>query len=340
MSDVTALVLSLGEEYTERAIASARRQSVPPAEVIVVRGISPFHRAFNTAAALVRTEFFLQVDADMILDPTCMADLRRCVSKEVGMVVGSLRDPLLGRVVGVKLFRRQCFDRVKLHDSISSETETVGDFLSESWTTIYAPKYLGRWGTFGEHRPDYNPQYTFCKFMRDAAKARYRRAGYGLRNVFRRLQASGHEAATIAAIAAAHGIFLQAKQDLHGPPQPSEELEFLERFLMTAAARGDSYAEAEEPPRGNLRKHFTRYYQRGIELRRSYAPCTFIAQMRRLHRGHGITSWVALVALCHGLFVDKYNETEAKEAFAMLSDLLPAWPHRWRVFGSGLPLFR
>src|SRR5262245_15536075 len=121
ISDVTALVLSLGEDYTERAIASVRRQSLPPAEIIVVRGISPFHRAFNSAVPRVRTEFFIQVDADMILDSTCIADLRRCISDKVGIVLGHLRDPLLGRVVGIKLFRKQCFDRVKLRDSLSSE---------------------------------------------------------------------------------------------------------------------------------------------------------------------------------------------------------------------------
>lgn len=330
MSDVTALVLSLGEDYTERAIASVRRQSLPPVEMIVVRGVSPFNRAFNTALSRVRTEFFIQVDADMILDSTCIADLRRCISDRVGIVLGHLRDPLLGRVVGIKLFRKQCFDRVKLQDSLSSETDSAGDILKEGWERTYPPKYLGEWRTFGEHRPDYNPHYTFCKFMRDGAKARYRKNGRGLRSIFRQLQTSGHKAAAIAAIAAAHGVFIEEKQDLHGPPAQSAESEFLERFLSTVEEGEEAPAAAKNPRRRNLGKGFKRSYELGIQLRRRYAPSTFMTHMQRLQQGHGIASWVALVGLCHGLFVDEYDDSEAKKAFGMLRDLLPA-PYLWSV---------
>src|SRR5688500_11923456 len=104
MSDVTALVLSIGEDTTERAIASVQRQTLAVAETIIVRGISPFHRAFNHGARRIRTPFFMQVDADMILDETCVADLRRAMVDGVGMVVGHLCDPMLGRIVGIKLF--------------------------------------------------------------------------------------------------------------------------------------------------------------------------------------------------------------------------------------------
>lgn len=323
MSDVTALVLTLGEDYTERAIASVRRQSLPAAEIIVVRGISPFHRAFNSAVSRVRTEFFIQVDADMILDDTCVEKLRDFVSDGVGSVVGHLRDPLLGRIVGVKLFRTQCFHHVNLRDSLSSETDFVGDSLKKGWTTIYARKYLGVWGTFGEHCPDYNPHYTFCKFVRDGAKARYRKAGRGLRRVFRRLQMSGHTAATIAAIAAAHGIFINGQHDLHGPLTQSEEFELLERFLMTPEKGEDPPALPENLLRRNLGNGFKRSYQLGIQLRRHYALSTFMTRMRQLQQRHSIASWVALVGLCHGLFVDEYDDAEAEEAFALLRDLLP-----------------
>ena len=62
MSDVTALVLSIGEDYTNRAMASVQRQTLRAAETIVVRGISPFYRALNDGAVRVRTPFFIQVD--------------------------------------------------------------------------------------------------------------------------------------------------------------------------------------------------------------------------------------------------------------------------------------
>ncbi|MGH7960325.1 MAG: glycosyltransferase family 2 protein [Candidatus Binatia bacterium] len=237
MSDVTALVLSMGEDYTERAIASVRRQTLPAVEAIVVQGISPFHRAFNSGAARVRTPFFVQVDADMILDETCIADLRSCVSDGVGMVVGHLRDPLLGRLQGIKLFRTQCCNQAKLRDSASCETDFIEDIQRQGWTTTYALKDREEpsfgWHVFGEHRPDYTLSYTFCKYVREGVKARYRKAGGGLRSVFRRLSASDHPAARIAAIAAAHGIFVEAEWDIHAPDAYSEEFARLEQFLMT-----------------------------------------------------------------------------------------------------------
>jgi len=319
--------LSIGEDYTERAIASVQRQTLPAAEIIVVRGISPFYRALNSGAARVRTAFFIQVDADMILDDTCVEDFRSCVSDGVGIVVGHLRDPLLGRIVGIKLFRTQCFDRVQLYDSTSPETNFVRDILREGWTTVYALKYKedspAGLHVFGEHRPDYNPFYTFCKYVREGAKAWYRKAGGGLRGVFRQLQTSGHDAAMIATIAAAHGIFVREDRDLYGPFEQSEGFEFLERFLRSPQKGEDPPVVQGDLVQRDFRKGFKRSYELGIHLRQHYAPSAFMTCMRQLHQEGGIASWVALVGLCHGLFVDEYREAEAEEAFALLRDLLP-----------------
>ncbi|MGH7963152.1 MAG: hypothetical protein ACRERD_15195 [Candidatus Binatia bacterium] len=327
MSDVTALVLSLGEDYTDRAIASVRRQAFPAVETIVVRGISPFHHAFQSGVACVRTAFFIQVDADMILDSTCIKDLRDCVSDGVGIIVGHLRDPLLNRAVGIKLFRTQSCGRVRHRDSVSSETDFVGDIEREGWTTVYALQYSeaspARWHTFGEHCPDYNPHYTFCKFVRDGAKARYRKAGGGIRGLFRQLQTSAHSAATVAAIAAAHGIFVKERRDLHGPYTHSEESEFLERFLMAPKGAEAAPAIHGDLVQGDLRKGFKRSFELGIRLRRYSASTTFLTCLRQLHQQGDVASWVTLVGLCHGLFVDEYNDAEAEEAFALLRELLP-----------------
>lgn len=327
MGDVTALVLSVGEEYTDRAVASVRRQTLPVAETIIVRGISPFHRALNTGAARVRTPFFIQVDADMILDDTCIEDLRDSMVDGVGIVYGRLRDPLLGRIVGIKLFRTRCFEQVQLRDSLSPETDFAEDMQRAGWTRIDALKYIGGppagWHVFGEHRPDYNPHYTFCKYMVEGAKARYRKAGGGLRNIFRQLHTSGHSAATIAAIAAAHGIFVKEERDLQGPYTRNEEVAFLEQFLKAQEADEDVSTVLGDLVHRDWREGFTRSYELGIRLRRHQTPSVFKTCMKQLGQEGSIASWVALVGMCHGLFVDKYYATEAEGAFVLLRDLLP-----------------
>lgn len=326
MNDVTALVLSIGEEYTDRAIASVQRQTLPAAETIVVRGISPFHRALNEGAARVRTPFFIQVDADMILDDTCIEDLRGSMVDGVGIVYGRLRDLLLGRIVGIKLFRTRCFKQVQLRDSLSPETDFAEDMQRAGWTRIDALKYIGGppagWHVFGEHRPDYNPHYTFCKYRVEGAKARYRKAGGGLRNIFRQLHTSGHSAATIAAIAAAHGIFVKEERDLQGPYTRSEEFAFLERFFKAQEADGDVSTILGDFVQRDWREGFKHSYALGIRLRRHQAPSAFRTYLRQLGQDGSVASWVALVGLCHGLFIDEYREAEAEEAFALLRDLL------------------
>ena len=55
--DVTAVVLSVGEPYTERALASVQRQVPAAADVVIVRGTVPFHRALNAGAGRVEVQW-------------------------------------------------------------------------------------------------------------------------------------------------------------------------------------------------------------------------------------------------------------------------------------------
>jgi len=339
MKDVTALVLSLGEDYTSRAIASVRRQTLPVAETIVVRGISPFHRALNSGAARVKTEFFIQVDADMILDDTCIAELRDCVSDRVGMLLGRLRDPLLGPIEAIKLFRTECFENVQLRDCVSSETEFNDDIVRQGWIIIYALKYSGDtasgWHTFGEHRPDYTARYTFYKFTREGAKARYRKDG--LWNVFHRLKNRRHKVALMAVIAVAHGFFANVSGDMHGELEDSEEFRFVERFLTSSHNDDFSLIEQKDLLHLDLRNAFKRSLGLGTLLRRHHAAATFKKLLRQLHEQSSIVSWVALVGLCHGLFLDEYREADAEEAFSLLTAVLPQIAHKfWHEMPSEL----
>lgn len=327
MSDVSALVLSLGEDYTERALASVRDQTRPVAETVVVRGVSPFHRAFNSGLARVRTAFFVQVDADMILDATCVADLRLCVADHVGIVVGHLRDPLLGRLVGIKLFRTQCFERLQFRDTISFDTDFVGDMERQGWTTVYALKYAGEspagLHVFGDHRPDYTPHYTFCKYVIEGARYRYRKAGGGIRHLFWLLQSSRHPLATTATVAAAHGIFLKDERDLLQPYPRDGEAEFLQEFLAGSGMASGADAHPEDLAQGDVRTGFKRAYALGTRLRQAHAGAAFQAWLDRLRSQHGVAPWVASVGLCHGLFTEQYTDAAADEDFATLVALLP-----------------
>ncbi len=328
MRDITAVVLSIGEPYTARAIAAVERQTLPVAETVVVRDVSPFHRALNAGAARVRTPFFVQVDADMILDATCIEELRAHVHGGIGLVSGLLRDPLVGRAHGVRLYRTECFERVQIRDSISPDMDFGTDIARHGWVRLHALRYQGRspeeWHTFGGHRPDYTPHYAFCKFLLEGVRCRYRRGEGRITRTFGQLRASDHHVATIALIATAHGLFLNERRDLLVPYVRTADFDWLEAFL--AAANGSEMAVAVDPDTTDhdLRTRFRRAYQQGIACRQRGEASAFLGRLRALETRGGLDSWVAAVGLCHGLFQEHYRQADADEDFASLAEILAA----------------
>lgn len=227
VADVTAVILSTGEATTTAALECVRRQSLAAADIVMVRDIYPFHRALNEGASLVTTPYFVQVDADMLLDPDCFAALRRAMKDDVGMAVGQLRDALVGRVIGVKLFRRACFDLAVFPDSISPDTDFGETISLHGWRTVYVGRQQpnGARGsrTFGEHRPAYHqPDYVFRKSIMEGQRYRHRFALGGLRWHDRQLAKSSHPNAPLARIAMAAGVFETTSGDALGRPDRTD----------------------------------------------------------------------------------------------------------------------
>jgi hypothetical protein len=327
---VTAVVLTLGEVGTEDALASLRRQTLPPHEVVLVRGVSPFHQAVNSGARQVATPFFVQVDADMILDPDCLAELRRLVEEDSGIVVGQLRDALIGRVVGIKLFRTAPFREVLMADTISPDTDLGRALARGGWKTVYAgrpPQHDPEaWRTYGEHRPDYGPDYTYRKYLMEGRRYRYRRNPDGIRWHFGRLEASRHASAVIAQVALANGIFLESEQDLLGRLETDAAFAGLVGFL---AAPGDAGPEATAslPLAGSLQESFRGYYERGRSLFRAGAFASFDKLLGSLSGCHkSEAALVAKVGLCRGLLEPDREPRMLAADFRVLEEFLAATP--------------
>jgi hypothetical protein len=307
VSDVSAVILSIGEPYTARARASVASQTLPVAEVILVENVSPFFRALNEAARRVRTAFFVQVDADMILDSTCVEALRAEVLEDTGIAVGELRDPLLGQVVGVKLFRTECFKEAGFRDSITPDTDFAADIGRMGWKTLYVGIHgedtEARPLTFGEHRPDYTPAYTYRKHLLEGCRLRYRGAQWGLRWRFGRLGDSPHPLAGLAQIALAHGIFLPAEHDQLTPwtdePDAARLMALLGSDRRFDAPVADLFPFTRHHRLGEV---YDRFARAGHELARADAGGTIRDTLAAVsgtqHAWHGL---VAKIALCHGI---------------------------------------
>ena len=100
---------------------------------------------------------------------------RRC-SSEYGIVVGELRDPMMGQTVGVKPSVRNA-SASKVPDPISMDTDFVASIRRHGWKTEYvgkAPGVAHASRTLGEHRPDYTAAYTYRKHIIEGGRLRYR----------------------------------------------------------------------------------------------------------------------------------------------------------------------
>jgi glycosyltransferase involved in cell wall biosynthesis len=253
MSDVGALVLTLGEQTTARAVESLRAQTLPIAEVVVLDGVTPFHRAFNAGAERMSSPYFLQVDADFILDPECARSLRDAMAPEIGVTVGALEDPLIGPIAGVKLFRRECVAGTRLSDTIAPEVEFGWALERRGWQTRYL---VGRRGgtptsTMGGHRPRYTLEYVFgTYYLLGARYARHNDAPALLWRA-RQLRRNAHRMASVARVALGHGMFADEARDVVKPVPAARDATFL-RTLVPSDDPRDSVGDDMRDVGGRL----------------------------------------------------------------------------------------
>lgn len=330
-ADVTAVMLTIGEPTFERARESVRRQTHPVSDVVVVENVHPFHRAFNEGAARVRTPFFVQVDADMVLDDDCVANLLSRFADGVGSVVCHLRDALYGRVEGIKMYRTACVGGGQA-DSISSDTDLHDRMAREGWSTVYALRPNGRdpalWHTFGEHGRDYTPFFAYARHVVDGRRWRYRGNAEAVRHHFHLLHRSTHPAALISHLALAHGLFLPGESDLLGVYEPDQDFHRITALLgRDTPAAGRVPASAPRLPSVTPRQAFRRCYRRGIAVAADGTRRDVEAELGRLHATLHPWAWLMQAAFCQGLFVDRFDPLRCEREWSMLSPFAYYFEH-------------
>ncbi|HEX4936324.1 MAG TPA: glycosyltransferase family A protein [Gemmatimonadaceae bacterium] len=326
MSDVSVVLLTMGEASTERALASVQRQTLSAAAVIEVRGVRPFHRALNTGAMQVTTAFFVQVDADMVLDPTCLEQLHLAIQGDpaIGVAVGFLRDPLVGRVSGIRLFRRACFDQVAFGDTISPDTDWLQAIAARGWRDVYALAYAGRGPdtlhTFGEHAPEYTFTYTWRKYVMEGARYRYRADLGGVRWHLGLLARSPHPMARVARLALLQGVTSDAEGDALGGAWTDGSADDLEQFLRTTAQASWLLPVVQLTALLGPRPGYVMGRAIGRVLRRRGAAPTLWRALSILSSSRRRHAWIPQAGLCRGIMASS-GTSAAGEVARLLSAL-------------------
>jgi len=227
--------INIGENTTNRAIKSLENQTVQCKDIIRVDNISPFYKAINKGISLVKTNFFIQCDADMILDPDCLGTMLKFVRKDVGVVIALLSDELLGVVQAIKLFRTDCLKKVRFSNNISPDTECINHLRKLGWNYVFAKRARSRFGhsrdVLGVHHPQYTPMYTFEKFKVEGSRIRYRGVYQEFISCIEKLKKSDHPMAQYALIGVCRGFFIKDTKDGLKSYKPSRDFKELERFF-------------------------------------------------------------------------------------------------------------
>ena len=325
MSDITAVILSIGEDTVGRAIESVKRQSLPAQEIIVIEHVSPFYNALNAGAAKVRTAFFVQVDADMILQEDCFEYLRSCVTDNLGIVSGRLKDPLIGRCCCVKLFRRECFDIAQFRDSVSPDTDFRNDIQRHGWATAHVLNFNSESRNLrhilGEHRPEYTSEYTFSKYLMLGRRAIYRKDLAQLKSYLKKLRRSSHSASLTAQTAFGHGLFQERLIEQPSGSLPLDDFYFFESFTLTTGHYKINRLKFLLFFCFNPRNTFKRFYKLGIALRGANAFPTFQRCFTLLDNNFDEFAWIAKAGLSHGIFSKQYHKENFTQDYQIIDEL-------------------
>jgi glycosyltransferase involved in cell wall biosynthesis/GT2 family glycosyltransferase len=319
-SDVTALIFSVGEAI-DSAVEHLNRQSVGIHEMIVVRNFAPFHRAMNAGAAQIKTAFFIQVDSDMRLDEHCVQSLRAAMEPDVGIAVGYLRDSLMKVVVGIKLFRTECFSHTEFRNSISPDTDFVDAIASAGWKTVYVGVRTGGEDpeTLGDHCPDYTPAYTYRKYLMEGKRYRYRGAPKGLLWHLRELELSRHPSSLFAQIGLCRGIFQAVAGDELGLELGTDEVPMLSNFLEDTDAQTQMAATLTSEI--DLPEVIRDQFLKGAAFFRTGDSRGFLDCMGQLSSQNGtMRALLAKIALCQGLL--SQSDAQIAEDYLRLADFI------------------
>lgn len=234
--EVSGVVLTIGEDTVGRAIESLKKQTVPCKDIVIVKNVSPFHKALNKAVAKVKTPFFIQCDADMVLDPDCIETMLKFMKKDTGIVIGLLQDELLGIIQAVKLFRTECVSSIKFADHVSPDTHYIRKMTIEGWQYAFANRKGVRFSNrprdvFGDHKPNYTSLYTFEKFRLEGARILDRGVFSELNGYLKKFSNSTHPMAPVALIGLCQGLFSDIREDRLTKYKASKEFRVLERFM-------------------------------------------------------------------------------------------------------------
>jgi hypothetical protein len=167
--DLTVFVISTGEETADDCLAALEAQT-RKARVETIADVYPMSAAFQAMPDRCETRYFLQVDADMILNEDAVERLHGAIRRSAPwtfQVSGQLYEEGFGVGGAVKCWKRSLFRYFSFHD-----VRTVDrDLYRRTRRFGLRPRSLKT--VVGTHRPRHSPVSELLKAKGDVEKWRY-----------------------------------------------------------------------------------------------------------------------------------------------------------------------
>jgi hypothetical protein len=242
-----------------------------------------------------------------VLDDHCFETLRSNMEEDTFAVSGYLRDPLMGDISGVKIWRTECCRKSPFPDTISPETDVRTPLVAQGMRLKNLTRPGKKLVTLGRHEPDYdNALYTFSKFRLYGCKARYRNNSEQVINALRSMKRE-HAAARAACIGLAHGFFQEYKSDKLQPYEWDEDSRNVTGFLDLISG----LPENPQPESGHFGRTptgtshvFSWYFDIGRYCRDHNDIFTYLRYEQQLTDMSSVTTISALMGLNTGLMSD------------------------------------
>lgn len=171
-AEVTVFLISTGDTRSREACEAALAKQDVPFVVDVIENVAPMSAAFQQMNLRCRTQFYIQLDEDMVLGPGAVARLLREIqaqSKTTALVCGALDDVDAERpLYGVKIYRHEVAKMVPFKNGMATDI-THNERLKRLGYKLHLLP-LGE--TLGKHAPFHTPRSVYKRWYRLAIKQR------------------------------------------------------------------------------------------------------------------------------------------------------------------------
>ncbi|HOS97324.1 MAG TPA: hypothetical protein PLU54_06680 [Deltaproteobacteria bacterium] len=174
---ITAVILNVDPNHLlKRCVDSVKNQSLPPSSIEIINNVSPVSLAREAGLSRVSTEFYVNVDGDMVLNPSCFERLFHVMSRfpDCAEAEASLEDPILGIIKGIKMYRTEPVRSIQIQPVVGFKNVDMymsSQLHARGYTTVDT-------GTIeGWHHPEYTTSEAFWKFQTLAEKNRFYQKG-------------------------------------------------------------------------------------------------------------------------------------------------------------------